>query len=301
MGRQSPTLSANEEDIMHRRMKIAGLLLLSGAALAFAFSPALRAAAHDFLQGFRFRRLLVIPYTFSMPAATGETLSGILGGDLAFEPAEPRTVQRLAEAEALLGFPVRSPAGVREFLTLQVMPAASVRWTVDVNHLREALHGAGADDVIVPEALHGTVLTMTVGPILLATFEAEGIPYGWAQAPLPAYTMEPEGDIRPLAEAALRLMGMPAEEARRLARTVDWQTTLLLPIPMAPGMTLEVESISIEGREATLFTFPQAAHTPGGEALPVRFLLWHDEAFLYLIGGPGAETGRLIAWTRSRR
>lgn len=286
---------------MHRRTQIIGLLLLGVAALAFAWSPALRAAAHDFLQGFRFRRLLIVPYTFSMPAATGETLSRILGEDLTFEPVEPRTVQSLSEAEALLSFPIRLPAGVKEFITLQVMPAASARWTVDVGHLREALHAAGADEVTIPDSLHGTVLTVTVGPVLLATFEAEGNPYGWAQAPLPVYTMQPEGDIRPLAEAAMRLMGMPAGEARRLARTVDWQTTLLLPIPMAPGMTMAVESVSLGDREGTLFTFPQAAHTPGGETLPVRFLLWHDEAFLYVIGGPGAEPGRLIAWARAIR
>ncbi|MCS6964713.1 hypothetical protein [Thermoflexus sp.] len=286
---------------MHRHLKMAGLLLLGVTALAFVFSPTLRAAAHDFLQGFRFRRLLVVPYTFSIPTATGETLSRVLGSDIAFEPVEPQTVQSLPEAEAFLGFPVRSPAGVKEFLTLQVMPAASARWTVDVGHLREALHAAGADDVTVPETLHGTVLTITVGPILLATFEAEGTPYGWAQAPLPTYTVQPEGDVRPLAEAALRLIGMPAEEARRLARTVDWQTTLLLPIPMAPGMAVEVESVALGDREATLFTFPQAAHTPSGEALPVRFLLWHDETSLYLIGGPGAEASRLIAWARAMR
>lgn len=286
---------------MHRRTQIIGLLLLGMATLAFALSPALRAAAHDFLQGFRFRRLLIMPYTFSRPATTGENLSLILGRDLTFEPVQPRTVQTLSEAEALLGFQVRSPAGVKEFITLQVMPAASARWTVDVGHLREALHAAGADEVQIPDSLHRTVLTMTAGPALLATFEMDGNPYGWAQAPLPAYTMQPEGDIRPLAEAALRLIGMPAEEARRLAQTVDWQTTLLLPIPMAPGMTVEVESVPLGDREATLFTFPQAAHTSGGEALPVRFLLWHDEEFLYWIGGPGAEPGRLIAWARAIR
>ncbi len=286
---------------MPRRMKFAGLLLLGVVALAFAFSPALQAAAHDFLQGFRFRRLLVAPYAFSMPTVTGETLSRILGGDLTFEPVEPQPVQSLSEAEARLGFPARSPAGIREFLTLQVMPATSARWTVDVGHLREALRAAGAEDVTIPDALQGTVLTVTVGPALLATFETEGRPYGWAQAPLPAFTMQPEGDIRPLAEAALRLIGMPADEARRLAQTVDWQTTLLLPIPMAPGMTVKVESVSLGDREATLFTFPQAAPTPDGKALPVRFLLWHDEAFLYLLGGPDAEAGRLIAWARAMR
>ncbi|WP_376792312.1 hypothetical protein [Thermoflexus sp.] len=283
---------------MRWRAKVAGWILLGLAALAFALSPALRAAAHDFLQGFRLRRLLVVPYTFSMPTAAGEALSRILGDDLAFEPVEPRMVQSLSEAEALLGFPVRSPARVEEFITLQVMPAASARWTVDVGHLREAMRVAGAEDVAIPDALHGTVLTVTVGPILLATFEAEGNPYGWAQAPLPVYTMQPEGDVQPLAEAALRLMGMPAEEARRLARTVNWQTTLLLPVPMAPGMTVEVEPIPAAGQDATLFTFPQAAHTPSGEALPVRFLLWHDEEFLYLLGGPGAEPAQLIAWAR---
>lgn len=286
---------------MARWIRIAGLVGLALGALAFALSPTLRAAAHDFLQGFRFRRLVVVPYTFSLPTTAGETLSRVLSEDFTFEPTEPQMVSSLAEAEKLLGFPVRSPAGIREFISLQVVPAASVRWRVDIAHLREALHAAGADDVNVPEALHGTVLTMTVGPILMATFEAEGNPYGWAQAPLPAYTMEPEGDIRPLAEAALRLMGMPAEEARRWAYSVDWQTTFLLPVPMAPGMTVDVASVPLGDREAALFTFPQAARTPNGEPVDVRFLLWHDEEFLYLIGGPGVEAGRLLEWARAVR
>ncbi len=286
---------------MRGHMKWVGWILLGVGALAFALSPSLRAMAHEFLQGFRFRRLLVVPYTFTMPANAHEALSRALGGDLMFDPVEPRMVQSLSEAEALLGFPVRRPAGVEAFADLQVIPAASARWTVDVGHLREALHAAGADEVAIPDALQGTVLTVTVGPAFVAVFEAEGNPYGWVQAPLPAYTMQPEGDVRPLAEAALRLIGMPAEQARRLAQTVNWQTTLLLPIPMAPGMTVEVETIPMAGGEATLFTFPQATRTATGEFLPVRFLLWHDEAFLYLIGGVGAEAARLQEWARAVR
>lgn len=286
---------------MRGRMKWIGWILLGIGTLAFVRSPSLRAMAHEFLQGFRFRRLLVVPYTFTMPASTHEALSRALRGDLVFDPVEPRMVQSLSEAEALLGFPVRRPAGVETFADLQVIPAASVRWTVDVGHLREALHAAGADEVAIPDALHGTVLTMTVGPAFAAVFEVEGNPYGWVQAPLPAYVMQPEGDVQPLAEAVLRLIGMPAEQARHLAQTVNWQTTLLLPIPMAPGMTVEVETIPTAEEEAILFTFPQAAPTAAGESLPVRFLLWHDEEFLYLIGGIGAEAARLQEWARAVR
>jgi hypothetical protein len=278
-----------------------GGLLLTLSALAVILSPALRAAAHEFLQGFRLRRLMVVPYAFSLSENAIPTLHRALEGDVSFEPPEPRSVQSLSEAEGILGFAVRRPAGVETFASMGVIPETAVRWTVDVGHLREALRAAGAEDVEVPEALQGTVVTVTVGPAFIGTFEFQGAPYGWLHAAPPVYTMQPEGDVRPLAEAALRLIGMPAAEARRLAHTVDWGTTLLLPIPMAPGMTLEVEPRALGDREATLFTFPEAAQAPNGEMAPVRFLLWSDDHGIYLIGGPDADPEQLIRWARSLR
>ncbi|MER3467825.1 MAG: hypothetical protein C4312_04495 [Thermoflexus sp.] len=212
---------------MGRRKGVLWILMGIAVALAFVLSPSLQRVAHAVLQGFRFRRVLVVPYTFAMPQASLENLRRILGGDLAVEGADPRLVQTPEEAETLLGFRIRRLPGVEAFATLQVIPVTTVRWTVRLDHLREALHAVGADDVALPETLDGTAMTLTGGPVLLATLEHQGTPLGFLQAPLPALTMSPEGDVRPLAEATLRLMGMPAAEARRLANTVDWQTTLL--------------------------------------------------------------------------
>ncbi|MER3401371.1 MAG: hypothetical protein C4313_09690 [Thermoflexus sp.] len=286
---------------MGRRKGVLWILMGIAVALAFVLSPSLQRVAHAVLQGFRFRRVLVVPYTFAMPQASLENLRRILGGDLAVEGADPRLVQTPEEAETLLGFRIRRLPGVEAFATLQVIPVTTVRWTVRLDHLREALHAVGADDVALPETLDGTAMTLTGGPVLLATLEHQGTPLGFLQAPLPALTMSPEGDVRPLAEATLRLMGMPAAEARRLANTVDWQTTLLLPVPLAAGMAVEVQPASLGGgREGTLFTFPTAA-TPSGELVAVRFLLWHDAEFLYGLGGPEVDPDRLLAWARSLR
>lgn len=286
---------------MGRRKGVLWILAGIAVALAFVLSPSLQRVAHAVLQGFRFRRVLVVPYTFAMPQASLENLRRILGGDLAVEGADPRLVQTPEEAETLLGFRIRRLPGAEAFATLQVIPVTTVRWTVRLDHLREALHAVGADDVALPETLDGTAMTLTGGPVLLATLEHQGTPLGFLQAPLPALTMSPEGDVRPLAEATLRLMGMPAAEARRLANTVDWQTTLLLPVPLAAGMAVEVQPASLGGgREGTLFTFPTAA-TPSGELVAVRFLLWHDAEFLYGLGGPEVDPDRLLAWARSLR
>lgn len=286
---------------MGRRKGVLWILAGIAVALAFVLSPSLQRVAHAVLQGFRFRRVLVVPYTFAMPQASLENLRRILGGDLAVEGADPRLVQTPEEAETLLGFRIRRLPGAEAFATLQVIPVTTVRWTVRLDHLREALHAVGADDVALPETLDGTAMTLTGGPVLLATLEHQGTPLGFLQAPLPALTMSPEGDVRLLAEATLRLMGMPAAEARRLANTVDWQTTLLLPVPLAAGMAVEVQPASLGGgREGTLFTFPTAA-TPSGELVAVRFLLWHDAEFLYGLGGPEVDPDRLLAWARSLR
>ncbi|MBO9362329.1 MAG: hypothetical protein J7452_09025 [Thermoflexus sp.] len=286
---------------MRRRTTWIGVVLLALSALSVILSPTLRAAAHDFLQGFRLRRLMVVPYTLSLNQDTAWTLHHILEGDLSFESPEARPVQSLAEAEEALGFPVRRPAGVDDFVLMDVSPGASIQWTVNVGRLREALQAASAEDVEVPEVLQGTVITVTVGPIFFGSFEFQGAIYAWLHAAPPVYTMQPKGDVRPLAEAALRLIGMPAAEARRLAQTVDWGTTLLLPIPLGPGITLEVEPRSLGDREATLFTFPEMVHTPSGEALPARMLLWSDDLGIYLIGGPNADPEQLLRWARSLR
>lgn len=287
---------------MGRRKGVLWILAGIAVALAFVLSPSLQRVAHAVLQGFRFRRVLVVPYPFAMPQASLENLHRILGDDFAVEGAGSRSVQTPEEAEALLGFRIRRLPGAEAFAMLQVIPATTVRWTVRLDHLREALHAVGADDVALPETLDGTVMTLTGGPVLLAMLEHQGTPLGFLQAPLPALTMSPEGDVRPLAEATLRLMGMPAAEARRLADTVDWQTTLLLPIPLAAGMAVEVQPASLGGgREGTLLTFPTAAETPSGKPVAVRFLLWHDAEFLYGLGGPEVDPDRLLAWARSLR
>ena len=51
------------------------------------------------------------------------------------------------------------------------------------------------------------------------------------QGPMPEVLMPAGVDLAQLGEIGLRVLGMPADEARTFANSVDWRTTFLVPVP----------------------------------------------------------------------
>ena len=97
------------------------------------------------------------------------------------------------------------------------------------------------------------------------------------QAPSPTVSVPPDLNMAEIAEAALELAGMSAEEARSFCQTVDWSSTMVIPIPRN---TSYYENLSVDGVEGTLIT----------EALPEgsRYsLLWVKSGVIHSLSGRG--------------
>jgi hypothetical protein len=84
-------------------------------------------------------------------------------------------------------------------------------------------------------------------------------------------------NLQQLAETALQLAGMNPVQARQFCQTVDWKSTLVLPIP---PMVRSTETVSVNGVQGTLLHFP-------GHDRPSYALIWVDGGIIYSLIGWG--------------
>ena len=104
------------------------------------------------------------------------------------------------------------------------------------------------------------------------------------QVPSPAVSL-PEGiDPTALAETAFLFLGMPADDARRMAGSIDWSSTLVIPLPTEAAQAREVSvdgvtGLLIEGAEA------DEANTA---------LLWERDGILHFLSGTNVDIRLLL-------
>jgi len=80
-----------------------------------------------------------------------------------------------------------------------------------------------------------------------------------------------------IAEAALELVGMSPAEARSFCQTVDWSSTLVVPIP---SNSSSYETVAVDGVEGTLITETLAEGN--------RYsLLWIKNGVIHSLAGHG--------------
>jgi hypothetical protein len=80
------------------------------------------------------------------------------------------------------------------------------------------------------------------------------------QTPTPNVSMPAGIDLPRLGEIVLRILGLPREEARRFANTIDWHSTVLVPVP--PNAT-SFRQVDIAGHQGVSIetVVPSAAGT----------------------------------------
>jgi hypothetical protein len=72
---------------------------------------------------------------------------------------------------------------------------------------------------------------VTLSPMVLTGFEQGARKAAFIQGPMPEVLMPAGVDLAQLGEIGLRVLGMPPDEARAFATSVDWRTTFLVPVP----------------------------------------------------------------------
>jgi hypothetical protein len=288
----------------------AGLVAVLAIALAF---PPVRAAANSFLGLFRVQQFSVVqvnPGNLPQQLGSSAQLEAFFTNNVDIvEKGEPQEVASAEEASQLAGIPVRLPEGMNDQPDLMVMPGADISFNVDMDQARLLLDEIGRTDISLPEGLDGAQVSVSVNSAVTAMygdceFDPESLrQQGYdpddqslprlpkcttlAQMTSPTISAPPGFDVQQIGEAFLQVMGMSAEEAARFAQTVDWTTTLVIPIPQY-GTTFQ--DVPVDGVNGTLILEELDNHQAQ------YLLIWVKDDILYSLTGPGdASTALRIA------
>ena len=283
-------------------------------ALVLAF-PGTRALAGELLNLFRVQQVAVVSVDFTgLEQLTGDGALGNQFTDLISnsmnitdEPGDPVEAADAAEASQLAGFNVRLPQSVTPS-QLYVMDSAAFSMSVDRAKAQALLNEAGRSDLVLPESVDGADISVSIPASVSAAYgtcpkpeadtsesEDEGRFYPdcviLAQIPSPSVSAPADLDVNRLAQIGLEFTGMSAEEAAAFTSTVDWTSTLVVPIP---SNSASYEQVTVDGVTGTLI------QRPSREGEPTTFaLLWVKDGIIYAISGRGSNSGQALEMATS--
>ena len=235
----------------------AGVAVAAGVGFALTL-PAVRAKAASFLALFREVSFVAVPLEpeqalqrkdgLDIPHLIGERVQVIE------ENAAVKVVSREA-ASASAGFRVEMPTVLPADAVLTEITVTGrhvARVTADTTRLRQVLDALGLRDVDVPEEIDGETAMITVAPMVATEFAQGDRRAALIQGPIPEVLMPAGVDLSRLGEIGLRILGLPATEAREFAKKVDWHTTLVVPVPPTASRFRQVlvgssQGVEIEG------------------------------------------------------
>ncbi|MFN2121517.1 MAG: DUF4367 domain-containing protein, partial [Anaerolineales bacterium] len=107
--------------------------------------------------------------------------------------------------------------------------------------------------------------------------------------PSPTVDAPPSVDVAQLAQIGLEFTGMTAEQAAAFTQTVDWTSTLVVPIPKNAAT---YKQVNVDGVSGYLI------QRPSNDA-PQFVVLWIKDGILYSIGGLGTDSAQAIDMANS--
>ena len=227
------------------------------AVVGFAFTlPPVQAAAQAFLDLFRvvqFTGVQVDPERLRNLETSGLNLQGMLGEvEPLTTPQEPVSYATAAEAGAAAGIRVRTPTWIPPEFTstgITVTGEHAARITANTAGLQAVLDALALNDVELPDGLDGQVATVRVPPIVRQSYADGDRMLHVIQAQSPDASFPAGLDLSKLAYAGLRILGTPQDEAYRMSVTIDWRTTLVVPVPTQAAA---YRPINVAGNEGLL-------------------------------------------------
>ncbi len=282
------------------------LALAAALAISLTFQP-VRVLASNFLSLFRVQQITLLPMDMNPFNATGnepsmaETVGQLLSSSMNVtrEAADPQTAAGAAEASQVAGFGVRTWQHPLEPIEMTIESGPAFRFTVDQKQAQTLLDEAGRADLKVPAELDGVTVSADLPTGVKTTYgecryakssdpdEAQTHElvssedcFLFIQAPSPAITTEPNVDPAQIAEIGLRFLGMSEEEAASFSQSVDWASTLVIPIPRH---MVSYESIQVDGVSGNLLV--QADEKDPSQR--DYTVLWVRDGIIYAVIGYG--------------
>jgi hypothetical protein len=289
---------------------VAGALAIA-MTLVVTVAP-IRAWAESLLAIFRVEHVAVLDVNSSSVKALGndqvfnQAMSRIISDDVKVvePPQKPQPVADAAAASRVAGFKVHLIAGETPG-TLMVRNTITAQIKLDRDRLQSILDEAGRSDLRIPGSVDGAVIGLRVPAGILAFYgncgdtmkrwEGQNAPNAAAaprdatcvqlsELPSPTASFPQEIDPAQIAQVGLQFAGLSPTEAANFTQTVDWTTTLVLPV--LHGQTT-YEKVSVNGIEAVLLR-PRMAGPSG------RYdLVWVDNGVVYSLMGTGDDTNAI--------
>jgi hypothetical protein len=269
-------------------------------ALFVATAPG-RAVAQKLLGMLRIKTIVAVPMTRNfMIEGKGDMLQQLLADSVVRTKESRRVVVATRdEAAGMTGLNVRLPDLRSDTPQLSVNTESAFHFNVDRKRLDTLLSVTGRSDIEVPPTLNGAEVLVSVPASVQARYGECPSGEGWqtgdpsrflgcvmvTEVPVPTVVTTPELDLRQVAEFGLQLTGMTASQAHLFSETVDWTSTLAIPVP--PGAA-SYDSVAVDGVKGLLIAGLRAA--VGKE--------WRDvlrDRFRRL--GDGFALGRVVALT----
>jgi len=272
------------------RPAFTGVAIVALLAVALSTNPG-RVLARQFLSLMRVERVVGVP--FDPEAMNPEDVARLEELSDAIQPelvtnARLGEVATVEEASALAGMTVRLPTAVPQSgaQAFEVEGRTEYRATLPREVLAFLLQAAGMDASLLDGYEPGEIRG---GYDSAVYWEQDGLEIIQILNPAAEY---PEGlDPTVYGEAGLRVLGLPAEDAHRIATSIDWATTLLLPLPTRQA---EYRDVSVAGSGGIL----AVPTDPAEQDAPAAALVWQRDGVLYFVASDG-DPGALVAVAES--
>jgi len=271
-----------------------GALAAVALVVMLISSAETRAFAQKLLGLLRVRNIVVVSIDRSaMTEGKGKLWGQMLSENIVVtKDGKPETATSREKAGELAGFAVRLLEARRDAPRLIVEGERAFYLTVDRARIQALLNIVGRPDLEFPESIDGAKVAVDIPRGVVAAYgdcpkrsSDEVPPETWyncvavAQFPTPTVITLPELDIAPIAEVGLQLAGMTPEEARAFSRTVDWTSTLVLPLPRDVA---SYENVEVDGVKGVLIQHKPFRNRPASYAL-----LWAKTGMIYSLSGFG--------------
>jgi Putative zinc-finger len=230
------------------------------------------------------------------------------------DPGKPAIVSDVAQAAELTGQPIRIIGNLAAPTSVEVNGETAFQMTIDRDRIAALLEEVGRSDIQIPESANGALVAVHIPKTVVSSYgdcplqqralgsnpqsRAEAMAARkmdrlasakdtnctyLIQAQSPTVSVPPNLDMAGIAEAALELVGMSPAEARSFCQTVDWSSTLVVPIPSNSSSS---ETVAVDGVEGSLIT---QTFSEGNR----YSLLWVKDGVIYSLAGHGGSSEAL--------
>ena len=231
---------------------------------------------------------------------------------MTMDPGKPDIVSSTTKAAQVAGYPVRTVSGLGTPQRVEVNGETAFQMTINRDRIETLLEEVGRSDIRIPASANGALIAVHIPKLVISMYgdcpvrhvssnpqsHAEALAERkmermanitntnctyFIQAPSPTVSVPPDLNMSDIAEAALELAGMSPAEARSFCQTVDWSSTLVVPVPRNSS---SYENVTVDGVEGTLITETLSQGN--------RYsLLWIKNGVIHSLAGHGNSSDAL--------